>query len=169
MNELHPIWDLTPHSHATNSYELLLEVRKVIQAEPKRFFMNKFIADYLPDANPEIERGPVCGTVACFAGWIHTLKIPSLMVFEKNKGKWSSAFEVEAFGYFPAKCFTDLHRLFWGEFSDYQHDGPKEYPFPPAELYGTPAYARKGVQNLDKFMTKWEKDLKEFPLTPVRA
>ncbi len=165
--QLKRIWELTPHSKATNSYELVKEVMALVKAEPKRLHMNQFVHVSLPDDNPDITRGPVCGTVACFAGWIHTLRIPSLRQLEKENdtySRWSDDMEQETYTLFPAECKPDVYHLFWGQ---HNRDSNMDYPFPDESLYGTVEYARLAIANLQKFVDRWEDELKAFKLEPV--
>jgi hypothetical protein len=69
-----------PRSNATNAYDLLSDVAKVMLAEPKRVNMARWIERVTPSRaareGEEWEKdiipsgAPDCGTVGCIAGWI---------------------------------------------------------------------------------------------------
>lgn len=58
-----------PTSDATNAYDLLTDIRRLIREEPKRYDQHTWIEHPL-------KGGPSCGTVGCVAGWVWTLKRP---------------------------------------------------------------------------------------------
>jgi hypothetical protein len=71
--------DLIPKSKAKTAYGLLSEVRKLILEEPKRYDQGIYIAringaNDSVDLRSEYRQEPACGTVACVAGWVATLK-----------------------------------------------------------------------------------------------
>lgn len=67
----------TPRSHATNAYDLISDVIKAIEGEPKRFDMGDWFVHISPSILKKnkqlLQRFPACGTVACLAGWIVVL------------------------------------------------------------------------------------------------
>jgi len=120
--------------------------------------MTRWQWDELPSSNPNIHRGPVCGTVGCFAGWIVNLKA-SKKKFEDIE--YLSIYSEDiSYQYLPEECHRDAAELFRGEY------GSKLYPFLPTNLYGTPEYVKAALVNLHRFMAKWERELKAFKLVP---
>lgn len=65
----------TPRSNATNAYELLNDVCRVVLEEPKRAYMTTYISAFQDPSTAKIG-GPACGTVGCIAGWVGILKRP---------------------------------------------------------------------------------------------
>ena len=72
--------------------ELVEEVKAYLRAEPRRFDMSDWVADY----NGEPEEAPPCGTTCCIAGAV--LMVKGLI---KNEYDWRST---DA----PAKTAADL-------------------------------------------------------------
>jgi hypothetical protein len=64
-----------PRSKAKNAYDLLSDVCDVVLAEPKRLQMVTWL-EFAASARKWLEPDeiPVCGTVACVAGWAVILK-----------------------------------------------------------------------------------------------
>ena len=58
-----------PQSKAKTAWGLLQDVKRAILAEPKRIDMTVFQERKWPS-----DRGPACGTVGCFAGWVCALR-----------------------------------------------------------------------------------------------
>lgn len=67
-----------PKSKAKNAYQLLGEIRKLIIAEPKRYVQHIWL-DKRQRAGVRKDFYPACGTVACVAGWVTTLKQPEVI------------------------------------------------------------------------------------------
>lgn len=87
-----------PCSSATNAYDLLEDVKAVIKADPKRYNQEIWVSSINPSvlsatnrdgysvvdtiedddlaSYQEADRMPECGTVACVAGWVWTMKAP---------------------------------------------------------------------------------------------
>lgn len=66
-----------PHTTATNAYDLLDDVVRAIEEEPRRLMMDNWI--FTPR---DLERkglpAPACGTVGCIGGWIVILTSSSV-------------------------------------------------------------------------------------------
>ena len=62
---------LMPVSNATNAYDLLTDVAKLVLDEPRRLKMDDWITPV--EWLPEKHKAPACGTVGCIAGWVSTL------------------------------------------------------------------------------------------------
>jgi hypothetical protein len=153
--KLTKVWELTPHSKATNSLELMQEVKEAILEEPKRVYMQTFYQPYLPTDNPNINRGPVCGTIGCIAGWMDTMTCPTakeLALLDINA-------DDRAYVKLPPEARNDAYDLFYG--SD-------QYPFPSDSLYGTDVYADAVAANIQKFIDRWEDELREFQIEPPK-
>lgn len=62
-----------PKSRARTAYGLLSEVRRLILAEPKRYYQG-----WWRSRGREVQesglQAPACGTVCCVAGWVVTLR-----------------------------------------------------------------------------------------------
>lgn len=63
-----------PKSKAKTAYGLLTEVKRLILAEPKRYRQTTWGVRESVDG--PVYDMPACGTVACVAGWVMTLKRP---------------------------------------------------------------------------------------------
>lgn len=65
-----------PKSSATNAYDLLTDVIRVVEEEHRRLYMGNWFS-----SEEELPAGmflPACGTVACVGGWIVILTEPWL-------------------------------------------------------------------------------------------
>jgi hypothetical protein len=60
-----------PVSKAKNAYELLGEIRDLILEEPKRYNQGAW-KEWMRRVDED--KRPACGTTACVAGWVDTLK-----------------------------------------------------------------------------------------------
>lgn len=148
-------WDLVPKSRATNSYDLLKDVIKAIREEPRRIYMRDW---WIPEERLENQtdvvlkelstsRFPACGTVGCIRGWM------GLLVHNIGDRGIPSV----------AGTGTDLLPSAYSNISRQDTDnlfyGSAEYPFPDAK-HGTVEYAEAVVENIEKYLAKWEERLK---------
>jgi hypothetical protein len=166
MTAMERHWDLTPHSRATNSYELINELIELVRAEPKRLYMENFILSVVPDVNEDITRGPACGTIGCFSGWLHTMTLTKRKFEKELHYPWRDETEYETYLLFPEVTRVDVSGLFWGNNSMNHNKAVGKYPFPTQDQYGTPAYAKAAISNLKRFQDEWEEELKAYKLVP---
>lgn len=151
--------DLIPHSTATNSYGLLMDVISAIDDEPNRFDWS----DWFRDVDEHGAFGgvgieaPTCGTQACLSGWI------GLLTAERpheeatyNTNEW-----------FPKSTHKDLDQLFYANapFGDDDRNG-----ISPC-LYETQRqYADRGIRAVRLFMQIHEAVLKAHTINiPLRS
>lgn len=135
-----------PRSRAKTAWGLCSNVIKVIQAEPKRANMRRYVHDQPPE-----QGGPACGTVGCFGGWISLLGSPSRY-----------------------KLISP--QVILGDVVHYAIVGPeKEHVFNSGDgdacastTPGTVAHMRAVVRRIKKFMKVNEKALKARKLSDVR-
>ena len=147
-------FDLIPHSHATTSWELLEDVVKTIDQEPKRFdwaiWTNTDADYYLP-----AQDAPACGTTGCIAGWVN------LLTASDERGVRSPW---DARSWFPRELATELSALFLG-MGDYSH-GPLER----GRGETCTEYVARGLSAIRAFMEKHEEALKAHSIAiPARA
>lgn len=128
-------WTPLPTSNADNLYNLMADVCKAIEEEPRRFDMAHYVTafqgrvvDYL-----SVKELPSCGTVGCYAGWMDILL---------GQREFLNAFNVDD------TLYVRLRELF--------------ISFKPFEglQYGTKKYAEKAISNLQEFMTLHETELR---------
>lgn len=149
-------WKPTPISKAKNAYDLLKDVQKVILAEPKRYNQGYWGENLRDHGTPSevrkqirehnlafsLDKLPDCGTIACVAGWIHTLRrLPGDIRFCEYAAQ-------EQLG-------VDTFKLF------------KSSALATDALSGTLAYAKAGVKHIQKFMDDHEDELKANLLDPI--
>lgn len=110
-----------PTSKAKTAYGLLSDICRIITEEPKRYDQSFWIYRPYGDngASSYPDKGfPSCGTVACVAGWVATLKAPTRQFHAADtKGiaadvlgidsmSASRLFDGAAIGFYPQ---TDTH------------------------------------------------------------
>lgn len=154
------IINLIPHSHASNSYELLEDVCRVIVEEPKRFFWGAWFkdldGDYVREYGPKTWQDrnfkPACGTVACVSGWISLITEPTLKGFDERVAEYN-------FKWFPAVLRNDLDLVFYAKYA-----GPgKSLPFAKINQIAGEShadYADRGIAMIRQFMADHEVTLK---------
>lgn len=164
-------WDMVPHSKATNSWDLLEDVKKDILEEPRRVYMGAFnIADdtdgeVIPSGfnplrySPMAERLPSCGMMGCISGWMNVEVARSLD--DVKAGDAGEKYSLCVL--LPAAVERDAKDLFWG----YDRYTWPEKMTPPRKQ-GTLAYAEAVVNHINIFMHRWERELKNHQL-PVRV
>ena len=59
--------ELVPHTQAETAFDLLNDIIRIIQEEPRRMDMGNWICN--PKAVSAVRKLPACGTVGCIAGW----------------------------------------------------------------------------------------------------
>lgn len=158
---------LPPRSSATNAYDLLADVCRVIREEPRRYYQGSWavrrredICRLLLDHGHADPAPPMCGTMACRAGWIVQLRDGCLPPADSGLDRWSSPIEDRA---------KELLRADYDDDSTFA--GDVDSLFDPTLStggglrVGTAAYAREGVKGLRAFMAKYKARLKDttFP------
>lgn len=127
-----------PKSKAKNAYELLSEVRALILAEPKRYNQGIWELHAIPGVVDRFDAPlgvPQCGTVACVAGWVNTLKPRNDQEYPDDAAMQTLGITSHQAGaLFDADAFN-------GE--------PQ-----------TMAYARLGERHIARFQKRYEKRLK---------
>lgn len=141
-----------PRSNATNAYDLLRDVCKVILEEPRRYYQNRWYVTNTERIESILgaKKSPDCGTMACRAGWIVQLVDGQLPKVDfETSDRACSLLGVKDEDY-SSRFRLDVTRLFsrW----DRDHD------------VGTQAYAKQGVSGLRKLMAKYKDRLKATPL-----
>lgn len=160
-------WDMVPHSNATNSWDLLEDVKKDILAEPRRVYMGAFnVASDEGDTaipkgfnphkhSPMAGRLPGCGMMGCISGWMNVEVATSLE--DVKAGDDGERYSLTVL--LPYITKRDAGDLFWGR---------GRYMWPekmvPARKQGTPAYAQAVVNQINIFMNTWERALKNHQL-----
>ncbi len=156
--------DLLPKSKATNSYELLDDVCRAIEEEPKRFSWGDWVED-ADRKDPELR--PACNTLACVAGWM-TL----LTGHVTDRG-----FHVEslAMRMIPPSIRGVADDLFMGRYGKeprcvvYERDEANDYVTRERTLTRLPdetqeEYAAMGIASIREFMADHEEPLKAWKL-----
>lgn len=139
-----------PVSKATNAYDLLADVCRVIREEPARYFQDRF---YVADTTAQRHwldgrrEPPMCGTMACRAGWVVQLRDghiagEPMQIDQRARDILSGADGND--GVFQRA----LTHLFAG--------GAIDWELKP----GTIAYARAGIYGVRQFMAKHKARLK---------
>lgn len=160
----------TPWSHATNAYDLVSDVIRVIEEEPKRFDMADWLDHIMPSRVKKTkslqERYPACGTVACVAGWIVTLRhgIKKAVHLDISREARDILTEFENRDVLDEEAYQrvynmghELERLF--------------YAMPPSYGYtiGTVAYAQYMGNALRAFQQKYEPELRARTFTQEKS
>lgn len=136
-------WDLIPISRATNSYDLLEDLKKTILEEPLRLRMNDWVTALAGWTGILDIPLPECGTVACCSGWLALLRRSRAIT------------QVDILGYhhghdFPESALQAISALFYDMVD---HLTP-----------GTLAYAEHITQKITAIQKEHEGDLKAFSL-----
>lgn len=134
-----------PRSKAKTAYGLLSEVRRLILEEPKRYNQRWWIARldgkngalYLSREQDDIV--PACGTVACVAGWVATLKVGNRFTADMAE-------------------YVATQKL--GLDSDQALELFKESAVPMNLTPQTEAYAKAGAAHIASFQKKYAAQLK---------
>lgn len=157
MNRQIPGYAPMPESHATNAYDLLSDVIRVIQEEPKRLLMDDWLVQ--PDRHyswtacvAKLGGPPACGTIGCVAGWVVVLAAPDLGSL-KNMNIDMTAVQIllgEKPWHFSASLeskerYQEINSLF-STFPDMD----------PHVKLGTPEYVAVVVDAITAFQTKHE-------------
>lgn len=158
---------LVPRSDATNAYDLLIDVARVIREEPLRYdqgswlTFGKYVASGEQYDNP---RGPECGTVGCRAGWICVLA--DGIMEARTAAIYDRARKVlGAIGYDKMEKDEDGHPT--GEEYSFSTDLEKLFhggAIADWDVF-TPEYAEAGARGVEEFAEKWEERLIKTPIT----
>lgn len=139
-------WAPLPRSRAKTAYQLLDEVKKVIIEEPKRYDQGDFGVDYRntwePGERPDL---PICGTVACVAGWMVVLRGGSLN--DTTTGVSERAEQLMGYD-------IDTSHLFGGGVVSGESGGK--------------THAQNGVKHITAFQKAHAKELKARILPPMK-
>jgi len=138
---------LIPRSTATNAYDLMADVVKVIRDEPKRMDMSTFTRlkmKFVPKA-----RRPACGTIGCVAGWMVMLTMSDEHLWEIRDAGLMSEWRAQQL--LPSSVRGAASRLFYSMV----HAGDD----------GTPAYAEEVITLIEAFMRDHEAALRAHVLT----
>ena len=159
---------LLPVSKATNAYELLEEVCQAITEEPLRYNQQTWIDQNIGLRREFEEEVPACGTMACIAGWVCTLRrthanhiqdVP--MIGARLLGfQWyvRDLSDFSSYEEYAEACVRDTQPV-RDLFSDKLLEGSEN-------LRGTPEYAAMGVEEIRKFMATHEARLKATTYEP---
>ena len=151
-----------PVSNATNVYELLDDVKRVVREEPKRLRMHAYLYDrYVVESLSEYQLvphhagKPECGTVGCIAGWMNVLT---------NRKYYVERGEAPPTG----RVVWDMMDVFYRASDDYTRDVENLFHnFDYEETSGTPEYAEAICARIDKFQEKWAHILRSLPVKPL--
>jgi len=141
-------------SEATNAYDLLKEIRALIQEEPKRYNQQDTLT-YLRNYRNTLYRGklaqevaPACGTIGCRAGWVvaaaapHPERVDDVVHYAKKVLGLTG---------------RQAENLFDGWAAGSEADGA---PF------GSVEHARRGARGITVFMAHHKKQLQAHKITP---
>lgn len=136
-----------PTSKATNAYDLLSDVIRIIREEPRRYNQMRFIArtNGAYGADNVVHGGsgfPACGTVGCVAGWVATLVRGSH--FRYNRAQPIAATVLGLRG-----------DQAWKLFSGGAADGAPQ----------TAEHAKSGIRHIRRFQKKYSTQLKATKVT----
>lgn len=131
---------LIPKSKAKNAYDLLSEVRALILAEPKRYDQGMYLLRGQAELNEWGRKAPDCGTVACVAGWVATLKQPERLTAVNADDR--------------AKKVLGLD---WDQAAQLFSGGALIYAKARVQTLG---YAREGAAHIRRFQRAWASQLK---------
>ena len=127
-----------PVSRARTAYGLLSEIRKLILEEPKRYDQTAWRYKWPVGC----QEAPACGTTACVAGWVVTLKVPDFSAYQHS-------FEDEGarvLGLSPAAA----EALFDGNAAKERGDGRRDIL----------RHAKRGAAHIARFQKKYAKQLR---------
>lgn len=152
---------VVPRSTATNLYDLLNDVCRVVTDEPKRVYMPDVVRAFRNKKDAQvrihsdhslttvIKDGPACGTVGCIAGW--------MKVLTRTDDKEMSGVSLR-----QSLTLINMTRLFGSPFGSglgSAADSLFTQDFPDDLTYGTRAYARHVVRNIRAFQKKHKAEL----------
>lgn len=149
---------LIPHSRATNSYDLLLDVIQVIDEEPKRFNWGEWNLE----ASDDPDLSPACGTLACVAGWTSLITAPTLEEGVNPIGSYGA----DALQWFPYHTRRDLNQVFYATYSNGPTDAcPYDHHMDRFLGETQRQYADRGIRSIRAFMAAHEQALKAHTIT----
>lgn len=114
-------FDLIPHSRATNSYELLMDVVDALRAEPKRFSWGNWVRNTEFATDLDGDKFPACGTQGCLHGWVKLLTIQNLNELDQDSDS-----QVYINKWFPAELTGVMDALAYGR-PPYTGKRPQDY------------------------------------------
>ena len=133
-----------PVSKAKTAYGLLSEIRKLILAEPNRYFQGAW--RLTKDNLTEDEKMPACGTIGCVAGWVDVLK--SKRPLPANAA-WERGIEFQRRGMeILGLSNSQAGRLFDGEAAGFRI------------RIGVVEHARRGAEHIARFQKRYAAQLK---------
>lgn len=171
MSEFSP---LVPQSEATNMFDLLNDIKRAINAEPKRLDMSNFrrrgsaLLDVLYEWNKHrgqeksgtkraltVREAPSCGLVGCIAGWQVTLK--RLITYDDNNGVYFVAQQQMGIKLDPFGRPLPEDKEFYDEVYNLYHTFPSGTP-------GTFRYVRKVIASITAFQKQHKARLLATPV-----
>lgn len=144
----------------TSAYEMLSQVAKLIEREPKRYDQESWIR-YLYKKDTYVgspRQWPACGTIACVAGWVEVLRTSPRRTSKYDKGVSNRAARAlglngeQEFELFDGGVIFKMAR-------DLGIDVPET---------GTKAYVALGVGHIRNFQRKYAAQLKRTIVRPGR-
>ena len=134
------------------AYGLLGQVARHILAEPLRYYQNCFLETRVDEIEDVMHgRVPVCGTMACIAGWMVLLndgpKRMPRFVADRTDAQIISRRAVELLGMYPGDLFDEDT---------------------VCGISGTPEYAKEGAERIYAFMEEHKEHLKAHRLEDIK-
>ena len=158
-----------PATRATNAYELMEDVNRIILEEPARMDMRKWISAFrslteIEQRNEDVSEGifpipePACGTVACYSGWC------AILVGDRTMSTYGEQI-LAPYKEEPSRVNhalrNTLENAFYGT-TFWDKAGRMIRP-------GTLKYAKMVVARFKAIMDEYETELKSTPITIKRA
>lgn len=159
---------LIPVSMATNSYDLLEDLKVEILAEPKRLLQGDWFSKVGERGNQDGYAGqmhPACGTVACAKGWLLLLRRNTIVLPLDADGwvePWGDTWRFEED--FPTTVYRTMGNLFY-TFPEDRFRATElglEGPLEP----GTQEYAQFIADRISEIQKEYESDLKGHAIRP---
>lgn len=178
---MNPVEHLVPHSEAANAYDLLSDVIRVVEEEPRRLYMNQWliigvrmdsVGEIWLDGSRDTMKPPACGTVGCIAGWVTLLKRET--VVELMRGDTQDRAFALIMGPDPdqqarKECNEkhgwsfDFEQSKEGQAWSERGDSLRKlfHSFPSSLVSpGTPEYVQSVVQSIKHFQSRFENELR---------
>lgn len=159
------IVELLPTRRATNSYELLDDVIRAIEEEPKRFNWRDWI---ILDAKAAVDfqrEAPACNTMACVAGWIVIQSMSDQGRQHMAEIGWSAGIAGKAIGQFPQRTeiAIRLQTLFYGD-----GESILKKVDSCGKVETQEEYAARAVRAIRRFQADFKDELLAHPIQVIR-
>lgn len=143
---------LLPRSSATNAYDLMVDVIRAIEEEPKRINMDNYSTIKMSQVAKN--KRPACGTVACVAGWMQIMRADRRTLLAYIRRGFGPMSAYDASYMLPESVRNDAYSMF--QTFNFWSDELSNEPLTP----GTQPYASAVADMIRDFIAKHETVLK---------